>query len=142
MIPATGHIRILSEMLMHQFKEMRCGEVDIVVVDDRCPWVTIWGQSGRERIVERLHACVSHLGEEFDAVIRFPIEFRETGSDVDVFGGNAEVEEVFSHDEGDYLAAACGASEAEPSERTRRKGEEVIRENAWVGAGTDVCSER
>lgn len=114
MIPRTSHIRILGEMLMHQFQEMRRGKVYVVVIDDSRPWMTVGCETGGEGIEEWLHACVSHLGEEFDTVVKFPIEGGESGFDVDVFGRHAEEEKVFAHGEGDDFAAE--RREKQPSE--------------------------
>jgi len=46
-------------------------------------------------------------------VVGFPVEGGETGADVNVFGRDAEEEEMFPHGEGDDLAAT---NEAQPSE--------------------------
>lgn len=43
MIPPTSHIRILHEMLVHQFQKVVAREVDVIVVDDCRPGLAIGG---------------------------------------------------------------------------------------------------
>jgi hypothetical protein len=72
MIPPTGHIRILHEVLMQQLDKMSSTQINIIIENDggpifSIPCFTVW------RVVQGFHSRVSHLGEQLDSVGLFPV---------------------------------------------------------------------